>query len=73
MSDRRKFYDEHHRKPRSKGGTNEKRNISRVPRKIHECWHILFSNLDPQEIADIINAVWLDPDYKFIVRKRQGR
>jgi hypothetical protein len=64
----------HHRRPRSLGGTNEKSNISRVSITEHQAWHTLFQNFEPHVIAEIINNVWLDPDYEFIlVRKRQIR
>lgn len=54
----------HHRKPRSIGGTNYYTNLSRVTGRQHEAWHILFSNYSAQQIAEIINSVWLDPDYR---------
>ena len=55
----------HHRKPTSLLGKTEQRNISVVPKNKHEAWHLLFSNNSPEEIASIINRVWLDPDYHF--------
>ena len=65
----------HHAKPRSKGGqkkyVNGYKNVRRVDAYKHHAWHVLFSNLDAQEIADIINRVWLDPEYEFIVQKRK--
>lgn len=56
----------HHRKPRSKGGKDYDSNISIVPSNKHEAWHLLFSNKDPIEIAQIINQVWLDKDYHMV-------
>lgn len=56
----------HHLQPKSTGGARKECNISYVPQKLHECWHILFSNLPPQRIAEIINDHWLDPNYKMI-------
>jgi hypothetical protein len=56
----------HHRRPRSKRGTDHDSNISIVPSNKHEAWHLLFSNKEPHEIAKIINEVWLDPDYHFV-------
>lgn len=56
----------HHRKPRSKGGKDCNRNISIVPSNKHEAWHLLFSNKEPYEIANIINQVWLDKDYHMV-------
>jgi hypothetical protein len=60
----------HHRKPTSIGGTSEPRNVIRLPAKKHEAWHLLFQNRTAQEIADLINRFYLDPDYELIARKR---
>lgn len=60
----------HHRRPRSKLGQDIERNISLVPQNHHEAWHTLFFNADPEEIAQIINRIWLDPDYEFLCRKK---
>lgn len=59
----------HHRLPRSRGGESDERNISFVERDNHRAWHKLFENKTAPEIADIINSVWLDPDFKFICVK----
>lgn len=56
----------HHRRPRSKGGSNADWNISIVPIKKHEAWHILFGNLEADEIVKEINKLWIDPDYEII-------
>ena len=58
----------HHRRPRVLGGSNETRNISLVTGFKHRAWHTLFHVMTPYEIADEINKVWLDPDFKFIVK-----
>lgn len=64
----------HHRKPQCQGGDDEKRNISRVSAKKHAAWHMLFDGeMTPQDIADVINRVWLDPDYILVVKKRRGK
>ena len=60
----------HHRKPTSIGGGNDERNLSEIPRRKHEAWHILFFNASPELIAWIINKHYLDPDYEMVVRKR---
>jgi hypothetical protein len=60
----------HHRRPRSRGGDESHKNISIVKDSQHNAWHLLFENKTPQQIADFINAVWLDPDFKFQVIKR---
>ena len=68
----KKFHgNNHHRKPRSLGGDNSKANISNVCRDKHAAWHLLFKNHPPERIALIINNVWLDPDYEFVVVKKE--
>jgi hypothetical protein len=61
----------HHRKPRSLGGTATKTNISRLPPKKHTAWHILFSNLPAEKIAEEINRLYGDPDYEFIAIRKE--
>jgi hypothetical protein len=68
-----KHTDLHHRKPRSRGGTDYIENISRVPRKKHVAWHRLFTNMSPQEIAHIISDVWLDPDFYLVAVPRNKK
>jgi hypothetical protein len=60
----------HHRKPRSRGGSDGCWNISNVKSKEHKACHTMFANMMPHDIASKINEVWLDPHYKFIVVKR---
>lgn len=57
----------HHRVPRSKGGTNDPRNISLVQENMHIAYHTLFKNKSPEEIAFVLNKYWIDPDKLFIV------
>jgi len=59
----------HHRKPKSKGGKGNRKNISIVPEFLHKAWHALFKNLNPKEIANIINETWIDPEYRVDVKK----
>jgi hypothetical protein len=59
----------HHRCPLCLGGKNHPRNLSNVSITQHQSWHNLFGGRKPQDIADFINAVWIDPDYKFICVK----
>lgn len=68
----RKEYDKHHRKPRSLGGSNKARNISKVPSHLHKNWHALFKNWTPERIVQEINKYWLDPDYKIIAIKNES-
>jgi hypothetical protein len=57
----------HHRRPRSKGGSDREENLSHVLQTQHEAWHTLFVNYDPHEIAFIINQFFLDPLWEFRV------
>jgi len=59
----------HHRKCRSNGGDNSQRNLSCVNGKAHQAWHMLFRNWKAEQIAEEINKVWLDPDFRFLVVK----
>jgi hypothetical protein len=59
-------YNRHHRRPRSRGGSDDEINVSVVDIKQHASWHNLFSNLDPHTIADIISQRWLDPEFRFV-------
>lgn len=62
----------HHRRPRSIGGSNRDFNISLVGREKHSAWHQNFKNWEAEQIAEHINEVWLDTDFKFIcVRKEE--
>jgi hypothetical protein len=61
----------HHRKPRSIGGKNDPRNVILLPFAKHEAWHLLFANFTPEQIAEEINRLYLDPDYELIARKKE--
>lgn len=61
----------HHRKPRSKQGTNDDRNISLVFWKKHEAYHLLFGNKSPEEVAKILTETWIDPDFVLLAIHRE--
>lgn len=61
----------HHRRPKSLGGTDSAQNCSWVQPSQHKAWHRLFDNCPPDSIAHIINAIWLDPSYELVVRRRR--
>ena len=46
----------HHMIPKSRcrSKPDQKSNIKKVPRKIHEAWHTLFGNLTPFEVVECI-------------------
>jgi hypothetical protein len=62
----------HHRKPRSKGGSNMVSNISRLPDRLHQAWHLLFCNYHPTVIANIINELYLDPEWELVAQRRHS-
>ena len=62
---------QHHRRCRSNGGDDSPSNIIWVNRFYHRAWHLLFRNWRADKIAQVINDVWIDPEYEFIVVKRR--
>lgn len=62
----------HHLKCRSHGGTWDRDNIAFINDKFHKAWHLIFGNCCAYDIAEIINAIFLDPDYKLVVEVRNG-
>lgn len=61
----------HHRKARSRGGSDDPKNLVRVPDKKHKAFNLLFSgNPTPWTIAEIINRTWIDGNYKLVVERR---
>lgn len=66
-------YDTHHRLPRSRKGTNDPRNLSRVKRELHIAYHKLFGNGTPHDIARILNKIWIDPDFHLVVTEKNPK
>ncbi len=69
--------DRHHRRPRSKKGSDGESNVSQVERYRHIAFHYLFKTDDPEQIAltlnqilETMNEVWIDPAYKLIAVKK---
>lgn len=60
----------HHRKPKSLGGTTERKNVSKIPHKKHVAWHVLFGNAPAHRIAEEINRYYIDPDYRLVIERR---
>jgi hypothetical protein len=63
--------NQHHRLPRSQGGSNDDSNISIVNISKHDAYHLLFSRRDsrcmePHEIAQELNETWIDPKYALV-------
>lgn len=64
---------EHHRRPRSLGGTEQSMNISYVPALLHICWHTLFGNLNAFQICNVINAHYKPSSVTVICRFINGK
>ncbi len=60
----------HHRKPKCMQGSNHPSNISMVGNKPHRAFHLLFRHGNPHYIAKMLNKLWVDPDYIFVVKRR---
>lgn len=66
----------HHRRPKSRGGTDHMDNISMVRPQDHVAFHRLFGNMLADEIAAMLTDVWIDPAYYLVAipyRKRKPR
>jgi len=72
MRPRESRHTYYHRKPKSLGGKRETRNITNLPHKTHQAWHLLFQNYPVERIAEEINAKFIDPDYELIVRRKNA-
>ena len=65
-----KQMSKHHRKTKLRNGTDADSNISIVPVTWHQAYHTLFWDLSPQEIARMLNEVWIDPSWRLVVVRR---
>jgi hypothetical protein len=73
--------ERHHRHPKSRKKSyqgehiNEDRNITLVRPEYHRAYHLLFGNLLPNEMAELLNEVWISPDYYLVAfpRKKKKR
>lgn len=62
--------DRHHRRCKSNGGHNGPNNISIVERVKHNAFHTLFGNKTTEEITEVLNRVWINPNYMLIVKEK---
>ena len=60
----------HHKKCQSNGGATNSRNCVEIMQFLHNSWHNLFRNYQPDQIAQVINETYLDPDYYFVCIKK---
>ncbi|PIP55997.1 MAG: hypothetical protein CO183_02270 [Candidatus Zambryskibacteria bacterium CG_4_9_14_3_um_filter_42_9] len=64
--------ERHHRRSKSRGGKNNRLNISYLPHIKHVAWHILFGDMDVDSIVEEINKSFIDPDYRLVVKSRNN-
>jgi len=57
MAKNRIITEEHHRRPRSLGGTENPANISYIKSKPHKAWHVLVGNMNAIQICDFLNHI----------------
>lgn len=50
--------EEHHRRPRSLGGSGNSSNLSFVLPRLHRYWHTLFGNMNAYQICNEINTYY---------------
>ena len=60
----------HHRVPRSRGGRDTPENTILVERRYHLAYHMLFQNMLPNEVARLLNDVYIDPDVALVAVPR---
>jgi len=70
MEDKRSW---HHRKMRCHGGTKQPRNMSNLSTKEHRAWHTIVGSRQPEDIAALLNARYVDPDYQFVCIRTETR
>jgi hypothetical protein len=58
----------HHRLPKCRGKATgyPPNNVVRVCPKRHEAWHLLFGVMAPPEVAEYINATWIEPAWRLV-------
>ena len=74
-------HERHHRHCRSRkasfsGDINHERNISIVKVGDHRAYHQIFGNMTPPEMAEMLNEVWISPDFYLVAiprAKAQGK
>lgn len=56
----------HHLVAKKNGGARNEFNISYVPEKLHQAFHLLFHIYTPTKIAQIINEHWIPRDITMV-------
>ena len=76
MVRKKPIIERHHRRPRSRGGTDHHSNISHVRQTDHRAWHTLFGNMLADEVAAMITDTYIDSDYYLVAiprKRKKGR
>lgn len=68
---RKRRKTKHHRKCVKNGGQNDPRNISLIPSKHHEAYHLIFGHMTPEKLASELNRKYIDPDYRMVAVHRE--
>ena len=63
--------DRHHRINRANGKRHCRSYPVKVDEKKHKAFHALFGHKDTYQIADELNAIWIDPRFYLVVEKRE--
>ena len=54
--------EEHHRRPRSIGGSTNPGNVSYIKEELHRSWHVLVGNMNAYQIADFFDNTPKKPE-----------
>lgn len=60
---------EHHRRPRSIGGTSNPANISYANEQLHRHWHTIVGNMNAYQICNLFNKLKYKPENVTIICK----
>ena len=66
----------HHRLARVHGGSNESRNLIKIPKYKHEAFNTLFTDtktgqqMTTEQIVNELNTVWIDPDVTIMFSRK---
>ncbi|MEI6580831.1 MAG: hypothetical protein WCO07_01520 [bacterium] len=61
----------HHIRPKSRMKGKGVEGVSKLPRRIHELWHMLFGNQLPEETIEFISKVIWNDEYEITIKRRR--
>jgi len=59
--------EDHHRRPRSIGGSSNPANVSYVKEELHRAWHVLVGNMNAYQIASFFDYSQYKPENMKVV------